>query len=113
MKNNWGVPLLAWTVLWLLLWALLPVFAQDGHAKYHDHFYSKLKQSNGISCCNDQDCRPATYRQIGGRVEFFIGDRWIVAPQEKVQTMVTPDGGGHWCGIGYATFCAILPVPTL
>jgi len=112
-KHTWTVLIWAWVFMWVIAYAAWPVFAAEGHDKYHAHFYSKLKMSNGMSCCNDQDCRPANYRQIGGRFEFFIGDRWIVAPSDRVQTLITPDGGGHWCGIGNATFCAIVPVPTL
>ena len=45
--------------------------------------------------------------------EFHIGGRWLTVDRTKLINTVTPDGGGHWCGLyEYAhtiTICGIVP----
>ncbi len=90
---------------------------RHGHMKYHHQFYQKLKQpGSNLSCCNDKDCRPARHRVTQfGRHEFFVAGRWLrVAKTKLIEDIVTPDGGGHWCGVNEntpraLTFCGIVP----
>ena len=71
----------------------------QGHSEYHADFYSKLKQpKSGRSCCNNRDCRPATYRATHRGFEFLVYGRWIRAPKSKLIVEDTPDNGGHICG---------------
>lgn len=94
-----------------------PSFAHDhaGHAKHHEHFYKNLKQpGSNVSCCNDQDCRPAPHRVTPHGVEFFVGNRWFMPPADRLMEVTTPDASGHWCGLRENTpephtFCAIVP----
>lgn len=101
-----------------------PVLAQEaivsksphhaGHMKFHNQFYKHLKQPNSeVSCCDNKDCRPARHRMTKNGHEFHIGGRWLTVDRTKLINTVTPDGGGHWCGLyEYAhtiTFCGIVP----
>jgi hypothetical protein len=85
-----------------------------GHARYHENFYMGLKQpGTGVSCCNNQDCRPAPHRVTPNGVEFFVGNKWFMPPADRLiehQDAMT----GHWCGTAEhlkepITFCAIVP----
>src|SRR5688500_4930077 len=72
----------------------------------HD-IYTDLRKSNGQSCCDGTDCRPALFR-------------WISIPQSAIMHRFL-DGdtgetnGGHWCGShaqyedALFTHCVILP----
>jgi hypothetical protein len=87
-----------------------------GHARYHEQFYMGLKQpGTGVSCCNNQDCRPAPHRVTPNGVEFFVGNRWFMPPADRLIETDTPSGTtSHWCGTGEhlkepITFCAIVP----
>lgn len=101
----------------LLLAMTLSAAAHDpqGHAKHHEHFYMGLKQpGTGMSCCNNQDCRPAPHRITATGVEFFVAGKWFMPPQSKLIEVETPDAEGHWCGVNErastpTTFCAIVP----
>jgi hypothetical protein len=85
----------------------------------HD-IYTNLRKSNGQSCCNDTDCRPAFYRRERTGVQMFVQQRWIKIPQAAIMYRFL-DGdtgetnGGHWCGShagwedAWFTHCAILP----
>jgi hypothetical protein len=95
-----------------------PAAAHDhaGHARYHENFYMGLKQpGTGVSCCNNQDCRPAPHRVTPNGVEFFVGNRWFMPPADRLIETDVPGGtSSHWCGSGEhlkepITFCAIVP----
>lgn len=91
-------------------------YAGDKHAKYHAEYYSKWKvPGTGLSCCNDQDCKPSKHRVTARGVEFLSHTgEWFLPRQDRVMIKVTPDGGAHLCaasGIGGKpyVFCAIVP----
>ncbi len=89
----------------------LPTNAQDekysrgdygmGHAQYHRDFYSQWKQpSNGVSCCNDADCRPTQSRIKDGQLQAMVNGEWWDVPAEAVlpETVPTPlDLQDHVC----------------
>ena len=91
--------------------------AAPGHDQFHVDFYSKLmRPDTGTSCCDDHDCRPAEFRVTDAGVEFFVHERWLPVPKSRTLEIVTPDGGGHWCGSVHVspgdtpiTYCAIVP----
>jgi hypothetical protein len=101
-------------VISIALVAMLPTVT---HA--HD-IYTHLRKSNGQSCCDGTDCRPAYYRNGRFGVEMFVQQRWIAIPQSAIEYRLLEGDigethGGHWCG-GHAgwedalfTHCAILP----
>lgn len=81
----------------------------------HD-LYTMLTDSNGASCCNGRDCRPARYKTTAAGVEMLVDGHWILIPNGKIQyrTLEGDTGetaGGHWCGVldFEVTYCAILP----
>ena len=90
--------------------------AQDhsGHAKHHDQLYKSLKQpGTGMSCCNNQDCRPVPHRITTTGVEFFVHGRWLMPPARVVME-VDMTSESHWCGVAEGsaspiTYCAIVP----
>jgi hypothetical protein len=85
-----------------------------GHAKHHDEFYRHLKIPGTVmSCCNNQDCRPAKYRITSTGVEMEVAGRWIMTPQSRVIEHIEATES-HWCGVNEdtdspKTFCAIIP----
>lgn len=87
----------------------------DGHSKYHAEFYQHLMQpESGRPCCDDKDCRPAKFKITKAGPAFYIGGKWILPPAKTIIEKLTPDGKGHWCGIGEnatapMTYCAIVP----
>jgi hypothetical protein len=77
------------------------VFATTPKVRAHDHegvSYGDWKQSNGVSCCNDNDCQPATatMNENGSWIAFFKG-RSVVIPKDKVLSIPSPDGRSHIC----------------
>jgi len=97
-----------------LFWVLVLVFvlmpfmvrAQDSrtHHLYH-HFYEGWKTKEGHSCCNHNDCRPASVRQNGEKVEAFIEGEWVTAPPDTVRPYTTPDMQSHVCNQGKRIIC--------
>jgi len=60
----------------------------------------------GHSCCNDNDCHPATARHVNGHWEVFIENQWILVPEAKIiynlpEQPISP----HVCHIGLNIFC--------
>jgi hypothetical protein len=96
--------------------ALAIVVTGSEPIKAHD-IYSALRDRAGVSCCNEQDCRPARYRFTPAGVQMLVNGEWILVPDETIQyrTLEGDTGetaGGHWCGttgLGTLTHCAILP----
>ena len=100
-----------------VLWPFLAL-AHDpaGHARHHEGFYMGLKQpGTGVSCCNNQDCRPAKFKITATGIQMEVAGKWIVPPMSKVIETETPGGNSaHWCGVmehsaSPITFCAIVP----
>lgn len=97
--------LLAIAVVWTLTWLVLGFFA--GRATAHDG-YSDWKQPNGLSCCNDHDCRPVTASvDQDGNWTVNVDGRRVAVPAGQVLKMPSPDGRSHWCGYGNMTYCFV------
>ena len=94
---------------------LLTVSPGYAHKAASGQDYSKYRQPNGMSCCNDEDCRPVDYSLgLDGKLLMYPGGRRIEVPRSLVNPLASEDGKGHWCGIlsesgDVMTFCAILP----
>ena len=103
-----------------MLFFLMPVKAHDGHHGLGHHtlhaWYETLKQpGTGISCCNNQDCRPTEARVKGEHVEVLVDGDWTKVPPEKILNTASPDLGSHVCapnrGAAYPKgyiFCAVI-----
>jgi hypothetical protein len=88
----------------------------EGHDKWHQGFYSKLKRNDGQgSCCNLMDCRPTQSRMVGDHYEVKVDGEWMPVPKDKINNVVAPDGGAHVCAPRQegrnkgVLFCVILP----
>ncbi len=110
------------SALLLMGQGIVPHHHPPEHMELHEKFYSKLKiPGTKQSCCNDRDCRPADYRvSSDGEYEFKVAGYWIKVDRMKIIHELTPDGGGHWCGVRYMapgfgrkgnifTYCGIVP----
>lgn len=69
-------------------------------------WYRSLKDHRGVSCCDESDCRPVTYRAGPGGLEVFIDsasygkdapDAWVPVPPEAVLARENPTGGAIAC----------------
>lgn len=94
-------------VLWVVTWALV-VAAAVNVVRAHD-IYGSWKMRNGISCCDNTDCRPTNARvNDKGQWEAWDGVDWVPIPQNA---MLPPDlagdGRSHYCGKRYGT----MPIP--
>ena len=70
----------------------------EGHDKWHQDFYSKLKRNDGRGpCCSLMDCRPTQSRMVGDHYEVKVDGEWIQVPNDKINNVVAPDGGAHVC----------------
>jgi hypothetical protein len=92
-----------------------------GHDKWHQGFYNALQRPDGKgSCCNLFDCRPTSFRSVGGRYEIKKDGRWIPVPMDKVIKRAAPDGGAHICAPDSnnktypadEVFCVLMPPET-
>ena len=86
----------------------------DGHDVLH-RWYETLKQPiSGMSCCNNQDCRPTVSRVIGETIQVMVDGEWTTVPQEKIVGTPSPDLGSHVCAPKFSTskpkhlFCVVL-----
>jgi hypothetical protein len=79
-----------------------------GHHRYHGDFYSKWQRADGIPCCNDRDCRPATTRLLGETIQVLIDGEWVNVPQGAVRPYTSPDLGDHVCAVRKNVLCLIL-----
>ncbi len=95
--------------------ALLVTWPASSQA--HD-IYTGVKDRNGVSCCDERDCKPAPYRMTPAGVEMLVDGRWMVVPDDTIQYHVLlgdagDTAGGHWCGFylgpQIVTHYAILP----
>jgi hypothetical protein len=83
-------------------------------ARAHE-WYTGLRSPDGMSCCNQRDCRPVAYRMNPdtGREEINANGVWYPVEYDKVLPFSSPDGGSHACwgeAAGRPVFrCIILP----
>ena len=102
------------------LLAILFLVGFEPAIEAHD-IYSQLRDSQGVSCCNESDCRPTPYRVTPTGLQMFIYGEWFDVPDDKIQyRALTGDtgetAGGHWCGRPrdwqsprmVLTYCAVL-----
>jgi len=87
----------------------------SGHDQLH-YWYQTLKQpGTGMSCCNNQDCRPTEARMVGNDVQVKVDGDWTTVPPNKILNVQPPDLNAHVCapkqsGLypkGYV-FCVVL-----
>jgi hypothetical protein len=86
--------------------------------KKRGDWFNSLKQPNGQSCCNLQDCEPTDAEQRGGQWWAVVRGRWKAVPPEKVLTHpLSIDGEAYICASAngdpkFATiYCFIKPIP--
>ena len=78
-------------------------------------WYTGLRSPDGMSCCNERDCRPVAYRvnRDTGREEINANGAWHPVEYDKVLPFSSPDGDSHACwgeAAGRPVFrCIILP----
>jgi len=111
--------------LLILFLYTIPVRAQHQHRpqdlEIHKRFYSTwtMPDNRSISCCHDEDCRPAEVRRLPNgdweaRQEGDEGSFTPVPSRKIEQDRDTPDGRNHLCGrrfgIGndFYVYCFIL-----
>ena len=69
----------------------------EGHSTYHS-WYEGLIDYQGISCCNDRDCRPTEHRALAdGTIEVMVDGNWMTVPPETILQKSAPDLGSHVC----------------
>jgi hypothetical protein len=67
-------------------------------ARAHE-WYTGLRSPDGMSCCNQRDCRPVAYRinPDTGREEINANGAWYPVEYDKVLPFSSPDGDSHAC----------------
>jgi hypothetical protein len=66
--------------------ALAPLSAVHAH-----DIYTGVHGKNGQLCCGGDDCAATTYRETGGRFEFFTREQeWIEIPPERITFLPIP-----------------------
>lgn len=110
--NGWLALLAASVILLLMALYIHPAGAQEHrhppeHAQLHERFYKtwNMPDNRAVSCCHDQDCKPAEAKMIEGRwYARQVGDtgEFTPIPQSKIeQDRDSPDGRSHLCGRRY------------
>ena len=84
------------------------------HEALHHKFYKlwKMPTNRAVSCCNDQDCKPAeAYMKDGRWYARHEGDDgpFTLIPKERVDMGLpdspeSPDFRAHLCGMRYGDF---------
>jgi hypothetical protein len=80
----------------------------NGHAQHHDEYREWKQPGSGLSCCNDQDCRPtrAYLSEDGWRA--WDGTRWLPVPWSAVLDVRARDGRTHLCATpGGHVYCLV------
>jgi len=66
------------------LFAVLLFVGFEPTTEAHD-IYSPLRDRAGRNCCDDGDCRPASYRVMPTGVQMFVKGEWIWVPDHTIQ----------------------------
>jgi len=80
----------------------------DGHAEHHDVYRAWVRPGTGMSCCNNEDCRPTrAYMEEDGLWRAWDGERWlIIPPHALLPADSAKDGRSHLCSSSVGTvFC--------
>jgi len=78
-----------------------------GPALAHDP-YADWKTRNGVSCCHNRDCAPATAWPNGdGSWTARQNGRTYFVPDTSVLALKSPDGRSHACVIGGTVICFV------
>jgi hypothetical protein len=91
----------------LKLLAAIALFSLEPPTEAHD-IYSPLKDRWGNSCCDDQDCRPVTYRMTPSGVQMLVHGTLIAVPDHAIQYRALPGDTGETAGdigAGKSTYC--------
>lgn len=76
-------------------------------AAAHDP-YADWKTRNGVSCCHDRDCAPATaWTDLEGRWWVRQQGRTLFVPPTAILPIKSPDGRSHACVIGGEVICFV------
>jgi len=76
-------------------------------ARAHD-IYENWKTINGVSCCHDKDCAPATmWIDAEDRLIARQNGQTYFVPREVVLPIPSPDGRSHICVIAGTVICAV------
>ena len=109
--GNWllitRVLLLVTALLFFPLHSRAQVSLPDHHP-YHADFYRLWQRPDGMSCCSNRDCRPATTRMRGEVVQVLLDGEWVDVPSGAIRPYVSPDLGDHVCAVGKNVLCVIL-----
>jgi len=83
----------------VLLVAVIVVTAASASPAGSHEWYTGLRSPDGMSCCNERDCRPVAYRinPDTGREEIQANGRWYPVEYDKVLPFSSPDGEYHAC----------------
>jgi hypothetical protein len=97
-------------LLGLMLAALVGgSLASLAHVNDRGMDYSRYRGFQGIACCDNTDCHPASdfvegideHRQAV--VRLLVNGEWITAPRYMVVREDATDGRAHWCGYKVVT----------
>jgi hypothetical protein len=87
--------------LWLLTWMISAKAFEGHHSHGHEElhaWYQTLRDYKGMSCCNENDCRPTSFRVIDGKAEIALDGEWVEVDEKKVlKDVIAPDHGSHVC----------------
>lgn len=80
-------------------------------ARAHD-IYHDWKTNNGVSCCHDKDCAPATmFTDADDRLYARQNGQTYFVPKEAILPIPSPDGRSHACIISGTVICAVVGQP--
>lgn len=80
-------------------------------ARAHD-IYMDWKTQNGVSCCHDRDCAPATaWTDMAGNLYVRQNGQTYTVHPDAVLKIPSPDGRSHACIIGGYVICAVIAPP--
>lgn len=105
LKANWSLALLV-----LLLIVTTKLFAQDGHARWHQYYRTWMQPGTTISCCNARettprgqemgDCEPTRAEIRNGSWYAWerLTQKWLLIPDDRIIRERNPAGEeAHLC----------------
>lgn len=114
LKNPWLAGTLFFMIVLIVFLYSIPLARAEDHSGHrpqdmelHQKFYKTwmMPDNRSISCCHDQDCKPALTKQIDGqwfaKHEDDPGDYTPIPPRKIETERDSPDGRSHLCGTRY------------